>query len=92
MAPYMCEPSSQESIPAAANSEPDIRISIDRGGTFCDVLVQVTGSENVIFKLLSVDPKNYRDAATEAIRRTLEMLEKRSISRDEPIDASRISM
>ncbi|KAF1950182.1 hypothetical protein CC80DRAFT_246522 [Byssothecium circinans] len=69
---------------------PDIDISIDRGGTFCDVLVQKPDRDDVVFKLLSVDPRNYRDAPTEAIRRALEIIEERSIPRAEKIDASRV--
>ncbi|KAJ5510179.1 Hydantoinaseoxoprolinase N-terminal [Penicillium expansum] len=53
-------------------TNPGINISIDRGGTFCDVLVQAPGRDDLVFKLLSEDPQNYRDAPTEAIRRALE--------------------
>ncbi|KAJ5898456.1 Hydantoinaseoxoprolinase N-terminal [Penicillium tannophilum] len=70
---------------------PDIRISIDRGGTFCDVLVQVPGREDLVFKLLSEDPQNYRDAPTEAIRRALEIIEKRQIPIEAKLDGSRIA-
>ncbi|KAH8682020.1 Hydantoinase B/oxoprolinase-domain-containing protein [Xylariales sp. PMI_506] len=68
----------------------DIKISIDRGGTFCDVIAQINGREPIIFKLLSEDPANYRDAPTEAIRRVLEIVEGRSIPVHEPLDGSRI--
>ncbi|OAG02596.1 uncharacterized protein CC84DRAFT_1150543 [Paraphaeosphaeria sporulosa] len=68
----------------------DIDISIDRGGTFCDVLVQTPGKGDFIFKLLSVDPANYRDAPTEAIRRALEAVEGRKIPRNEKLNASRV--
>ncbi|PYH87475.1 putative 5-oxoprolinase [Aspergillus ellipticus CBS 707.79] len=71
-------------------SSPNINISIDRGGTFCDVLVQVTGQPDRVFKLLSEDPANYRDAPTEAIRRALETIEGRSIPRSDKLDGSRI--
>ncbi|KAL3452337.1 Hydantoinase B/oxoprolinase-domain-containing protein [Aspergillus insuetus] len=70
---------------------PDINISIDRGGTFCDVLVQVTGQQDRVFKLLSEDPANYRDAPTEAIRRALEAIEGHSFPKGEKLDASRIA-
>ncbi|KAL2855962.1 Hydantoinase B/oxoprolinase-domain-containing protein [Aspergillus pseudoustus] len=70
---------------------PDINISIDRGGTFCDVLVQVTGQPDRVFKLLSEDPANYRDAPTEAIRRALEAAEGRPFPKGEQLDASRIA-
>ncbi|KAK1149613.1 hypothetical protein N8T08_005162 [Aspergillus melleus] len=69
----------------------EINISIDRGGTFCDVLVQVTGQPDRVFKLLSEDPGNYRDAPTEAIRRALEVIEDRHIAKTEKLDGSRIS-
>ncbi|CZR65608.1 probable oxoprolinase [Phialocephala subalpina] len=69
---------------------PDIRIAIDRGGTFCDALVQIRGKEDIIFKLLSEDPQNYPDAPTEAIRRALEAAEGVSIPVGEKLDGSRI--
>lgn len=49
-----------------------IQIAIDRGGTFCDVIARIPGQSDYVFKLLSVDPKNYKDAPTEGIRRVLE--------------------
>lgn len=49
-----------------------IKIAIDRGGTFCDVIAKVPGKQDYVFKLLSVDPLNYPDAPTEGIRRVLE--------------------
>ncbi|KAI9927070.1 hypothetical protein ASPWEDRAFT_33023 [Aspergillus wentii DTO 134E9] len=69
---------------------PDINISIDRGGTFCDVLVQTPHAE-LVFKLLSEDPQTYRDAPTEAIRRALEIIERRPIPIDSKLDGSRIA-
>ncbi|KAL1601734.1 hypothetical protein SLS60_006649 [Paraconiothyrium brasiliense] len=71
-------------------TRPVIDISIDRGGTFCDVLVQTPGQDDLIFKLLSVDPRNYRDAPTEAIRRALEAVEGRNIPLGEKLNASRV--
>lgn len=68
----------------------DIRVAIDRGGTFCDVVAQVEGREPIIFKLLSEDPANYRDAPTEAIRRVLEVVEDRKIPIGDKLDGSRI--
>lgn len=68
----------------------DIRVAIDRGGTFCDVVAQVEGREPIIFKLLSEDPSNYRDAPTEAVRRVLEVVENRSIPIGDKLDGSRI--
>lgn len=49
-----------------------LRISIDRGGTFTDCVASVPGCDDIVIKLLSVDPDNYRDAPVEAIRRVLE--------------------
>lgn len=49
-----------------------IQISIDRGGTFSDFIARIPGQQDYVFKLLSVDPKNYADAPTEGIRLILE--------------------
>ncbi|KAK6193882.1 hypothetical protein LQW54_012011 [Pestalotiopsis sp. IQ-011] len=69
----------------------DIRISIDRGGTFCDVIAHVEGREPIIIKLLSVDPANYQDAPTEGIRRVLEAVEGKKIAVGDKLDGTRIS-
>lgn len=45
-----------------------------------------------MFKLLSVDPQNYRDAPTEAIRRVLEAVQGRKIPPGENLDASTVGM
>lgn len=55
-----------------AESPAGIRISIDRGGTFTDCVATVPGENDIVIKLLSVDPANYSDAPVEAIRRVLE--------------------
>ena len=68
----------------------DISISIDRGGTFCDVIASVKGRDPIIFKLLSDDPANYADAPTEAVRRVLELVGCAPIARGEKLDGSRI--
>lgn len=68
----------------------NIRVAIDRGGTFCDVIAYIPGRAPVTFKLLSEDPANYRDAPTEAIRRVLEMAEGRTIAADQLLDASAV--
>ncbi|CAK4032749.1 Hydantoinase B oxoprolinase-domain-containing [Lecanosticta acicola] len=67
-----------------------IRISIDRGGTFCDVVAEIPGQDDLVFKLLSVDPNHYADPATEAIRQILEHVEGRTIPKDEKLDGSSI--
>lgn len=70
-----------------------IRIAIDRGGTFTDCIGN-TGSgkmeDDVVIKLLSEDPSNYRDAPLEGIRRLLSKFTNRDISRDEPLDTTQI--
>ncbi|TVY28684.1 Uncharacterized protein LHYA1_G002437 [Lachnellula hyalina] len=55
-----------------SNPTAGIRISIDRGGTFTDCVASVPGQDDILIKLLSVDPNNYPDAPVEAIRRVLE--------------------
>ena len=59
-----------------------IEIAIDRGGTFCDVIAMSPNQEDYVFKLLSVDPKNYKDAPTEGIRRVLEKFTGETIPKD----------
>lgn len=71
-----------------------IRIAIDRGGTFTDCIGNPgTGrqEDDVVIKLLSVDPKNYPDAPLEGIRRLLEIFENKKIPRGTPLDISRVS-
>ncbi|KAJ9157698.1 5-oxoprolinase (ATP-hydrolyzing) [Pleurostoma richardsiae] len=69
-----------------------IQIAIDRGGTFTDVHAIVPGQEDdIVLKLLSVDPQNYPDAPTEGIRRVLEKALGRPVARGEPIDVSAVS-
>lgn len=46
--------------------------------------------DDVVLKLLSVDPANYPDAPLEGIRRLLEKLTGKSIPRGEPLDTSEI--
>lgn len=68
----------------------DIRVSIDRGGTFCGVIAHVAGREPIIFKLLSEDPANYTDAPTEAVRRVLDVVEGKAIPVGQKLDGTRI--
>jgi 5-oxoprolinase (ATP-hydrolysing) len=65
---YICKYTSM-----AVDESLNIRISIDRGGTFTDVHASIPGRRDIILKLLSVDPANYQDAPTEGIRRILEL-------------------
>ncbi|KAI8266232.1 hypothetical protein K4K58_010173 [Colletotrichum sp. SAR11_239] len=69
-------------------SQRKIRIAIDRGGTFTDVHAYIPGSSEpeMVFKLLSVDPRNYNDAPTEGIRRVLAHFRGKPLPRDEPLD------
>lgn len=63
-----------------------IKISIDRGGTFTDVVAIVPGQDDIILKLLSVDPDNYEDAPTEGIRRILERTGGKEIPRGQKLN------
>lgn len=38
------------------SSQKKLRISIDRGGTFTDAFASVPGRDDIVVKLLSVDP------------------------------------
>ncbi|KAK2747079.1 hypothetical protein FQN55_005349 [Onygenales sp. PD_40] len=67
-----------------------IRVSIDRGGTFTDVHASVPGRNDIILKLLSVDPSNYKDAPTEGIRRILEIATDKKLPRGELLDLTPI--
>lgn len=73
--------------------ERGIRIAIDRGGTFTDCVGNPgTGKmeDDVLIKLLSVDPSNYDDAPLEGIRRLLSKFTSKDIPRGEPLDTSKI--
>ncbi|AFR97968.2 cytoplasmic protein [Cryptococcus neoformans C23] len=73
-----------------------IRISIDRGGTFTDVHASIPAAnhsetrEEFIFKLLSQDPSNYKDAPTEGIRRVLGKVTGQSIERGKPLPVDKL--
>ncbi|KAH0346099.1 putative 5-oxoprolinase, partial [Aureobasidium melanogenum] len=67
-----------------------LRISIDRGGTFTDCVCKVPDGKDIVIKILSVDPSNYDDAPTEAIRRVLEIYTGTKISRKGAVDLSPI--
>lgn len=54
------------------------------------MIAHIPGQEPLNFKLLSEDPANYLDAPTEAIRRVLEVAEKRHIPTGDELDGSRI--
>ncbi|KAH8426372.1 uncharacterized protein LDX57_004110 [Aspergillus melleus] len=63
-----------------------IKIAIDRGGTFTDVIAFYPDGTEKIFKLLSSDPKNYKDAANEAIRRILQEFQGQPLDKETPLD------
>ncbi|VUC23980.1 unnamed protein product [Clonostachys rosea] len=73
-------------------SKMNIKIAIDRGGTFTDCLGIVSmpgsGERNILVKILSQDPANYPDAPREGIRRILEQATGRSFPRNQNIDTS----
>ncbi|KAJ0109352.1 Hydantoinase [Diaporthe amygdali] len=71
---------------AGSTVERPIRISIDRGGTFTDCVACITGREDIVIKILSVDPRNYPDAPTEAIRQVLEKFYGEPIPRGAKLD------
>lgn len=79
--------------PSQEISSRGIRIAIDRGGTFTDC-VGNPGSgkmeDDVVIKLLSVDPENYDDAPLEGIRRLLSKFSGTEIPRGEALDTSKI--
>jgi len=61
---------------------PSFRFSIDRGGTFTDVYAEVPGEPGFrVVKLLSEDPENYPDAPREGIRRILESVTGKTITK-----------
>lgn len=67
-----------------------VQISIDRGGTFTDVHASVPGKEDIILKVLSVDPANYSDAPTEGVRRVLEIVTGKPHPRGQPLNTAPI--
>lgn len=70
-------------------SQRGIRIAIDRGGTFTDCVGEHNGKE-IIIKLLSEDPANYKDAPLEGIRRIMSHFLSRDIPRGEALDTTKI--
>ncbi|KAI2625982.1 Hydantoinase B/oxoprolinase-domain-containing protein [Hypomontagnella submonticulosa] len=62
-----------------------VKFAIDRGGTFTDVFAAIPGREDIVLKLLSVDPSAYDDAPAEGIRRVLETISGQQIPRGTPI-------
>ena len=85
-----------DAVEASTTPRRDLRFCIDRGGTFTDVYAEIpsAGSEGgrtfVALKLLSEDGKNYSSAPREGIRRVLERVYGRKISRSEKVPTERI--
>ncbi|KAK5637337.1 hypothetical protein RRF57_013049 [Xylaria bambusicola] len=77
-------------MPVHPSRSSGVRISIDRGGTFTDIHTSVPGNDDIILKVLSVDPANYDDASTEGIRRVLELVTGRPHPRGEPLNTAGI--
>ncbi|KAF4614298.1 hypothetical protein G7Y89_g15438 [Cudoniella acicularis] len=74
-----------------AKLDAGIRISIDRGGTFTDYVASIPGQDDILVKLLSVDPNNYPDAPVEAIRRVLEKATGKCYPKGEKISLQGVS-
>ena len=64
--------------------------AIDRGGTFTDVFAKCPDGRVKVLKLLSVDPRNYKDAPTEGIRRILESVTGKKYPQNEKINTANI--
>ncbi|KAM5378638.1 hypothetical protein ACJZ2D_004437 [Fusarium nematophilum] len=71
------------------SSDP-VRVAIDRGGTFTDVIVLYADGRERAFKLLSRDPSNYKDAPIEALRRILEEVNGQAIPKGTPLNLTSI--
>ncbi|EIW72692.1 hypothetical protein TREMEDRAFT_67004 [Tremella mesenterica DSM 1558] len=69
-----------------------VRIAIDRGGTFTDAICSRPSEDDIVVKLLSVDPNNYEDAPTEAIRRILSQLQpdRKPVPKHQPLSLDKI--
>lgn len=67
-----------------------VEISVDRGGTFTDCWAQIPGKGQLIFKLLSENPTQYKDSSAEAVRRVLEIYSGRVIPRESKLDGTAI--
>ena len=59
-------------MPSSKGMTGSYRFAIDRGGTFTDVVAETPAGEIVTTKLLSSNPEQYADAASEAVRRLLD--------------------
>ena len=69
------------------------RIAIDRGAAFTEVIGNPgfgKQEDDVIIKILSVDPKNYPDTPLKGIRHILEIFENKKINRGTVLDISNV--
>ena len=57
---------------SASDGDGKFHFAVDRGGTFTDLHCTLPDGNEIVSKLLSVDPSNYDDAPTEGIRRILD--------------------
>ncbi|PAV60150.1 hypothetical protein WR25_18508 isoform F [Diploscapter pachys] len=76
---------------SGTNQRKGYGFSIDRGGTFTDICLFRPDGSTRVYKLLSVDPSNYKDAPTEGIRRLLEEETGQKIDKSGPIPTDTIS-
>ncbi|EPE06878.1 5-oxoprolinase [Ophiostoma piceae UAMH 11346] len=89
MVPHATDEFNAASSGPVDESKLNVKIAIDRGGTFTDCLGIVEGrDEDVVVKLLSQDPANYADAPIEGIRRLLEKITGRPFPRGTKLDTS----
>lgn len=61
------------------------QFSIDRGGTFTDIVATSPNGQIIVHKLLSENPERYPDAAIQGIREVLGLFP------DDPIPTSQIA-
>ncbi|KAJ1869952.1 hypothetical protein LPJ55_005012 [Coemansia sp. RSA 990] len=93
------DPTDNRLLPGACDGKHQVRISVDRGGTFTDCVgvfpvepstTNPSSERTAVVKLLSEDPAHYPDAPREGIRRILEIATGRPHPRDAPLDTSNI--
>ncbi|KAJ2849628.1 hypothetical protein IWW36_002491 [Coemansia brasiliensis] len=93
------DPTDNRLLPGVYDGKHQVRISVDRGGTFTDCVgvfpvepsaTNPSSERIVVVKLLSEDPAHYPDAPREGIRRILEIATGRPHPRDAPLDTSNI--
>ena len=68
------------------NSKQPWQFYIDRGGTFTDIVARTPENKTLVYKLLSENPEQYRDAPLQGIRDLM------GIAADEPIPTEQIEV